>query len=118
MVLLDKERLGDILAKTKGEYVETLPMPTYDGEDLSENYIFMGWTESKPKDEGYYKLDPDCKMKTYEFGIIYIREEDKFQMQEIDSAFDYIPDETNTSVIYSKDTTPISVFASYFVLLS
>ena len=57
----------------------------------------------------YYKLDPDCKMKTYEFGIIYIREEDKFQMQEIDTAFDYIPDETNTSVMYSKDTTPISV---------
>ena len=57
----------------------------------------------------YYKLDPDCKMKTYEFGIIYIREEDKFQMQQIDSAFDYIPDETNTSVIYSKDTIPISV---------
>ncbi len=59
--------------------------------------------------EDYYKLDPDCKMKTYEFGIIYIREEDKFQMQEIDTAFDYIPDETNDSVIYSKDTTPISV---------
>ena len=57
----------------------------------------------------YYKLDPDCKMKTYEFGIIYIREEDKFQMQEIDTAFDYIPDETNNSVIYSKDTTTISV---------
>lgn len=57
----------------------------------------------------YYKLDPDCKMKTYEFGIIYIREEDKFQMQEIDIAFDYIPDETNNSVIYSKYTTTISV---------
>ncbi len=57
----------------------------------------------------YYKLDPDNKMQTYEFGIIYIREEDKFQMQEIDSAFDYIPDESNTSVIYTKDTTPISV---------
>ncbi len=57
----------------------------------------------------YYKLDPDCKMKTYEFGIIYIRGEDKFQMQEIDSAFDYIPDETNDSIIYSKDTIPISV---------
>ena len=46
----------------------------------------------------YYKLDPDNKMETYEFGIIYIREEDKFQMQEIDTAFDYIPDETNDSV--------------------
>ncbi len=59
--------------------------------------------------EDYYKLDPDNKMETYKFGIIYINEEDKFQMQEIDAAFDYIPDETNTSVIYSKDTTPISV---------
>ena len=57
----------------------------------------------------YYKLDPENKMKTYEFGIIYIREEDKFQMQEIDSAFDYIPDESNNSVIYTKDTTPIPI---------
>ena len=57
----------------------------------------------------YYKLDPDNKMETYEFGIIYIREEDTFQMQEIDSAFDYIPDESNDSVIYTKDNAPISV---------
>ena len=35
--------------------------------------------------------------------------EDKFQMKEIDSAFDYIPDESNNSVIYTKDTTPIPV---------
>ena len=41
--------------------------------------------------------------------VRYINEEDKFQMQEVDTAFDYIPDETNTSVIYTKDTTPISV---------
>ena len=59
--------------------------------------------------EDYYKLDPDNKMETYEFGIIYIREEDKFQMKEIDTAFNYIPDETNTSVIYTKDDIPISV---------
>ena len=59
--------------------------------------------------KNYYKLDPYNKMETYEFGIIYIREEDKFQMQEIDSAFDYIPDETNNSVIYTKDPSPISV---------
>ena len=59
--------------------------------------------------EDYYKLDPDNKMETYKFGIIYINEEDKFQMQEIDTAFDYIPDGSNDSVIYTKDTTPISV---------
>ena len=57
----------------------------------------------------YYKLDPDNKMETYEFGIIYINEDDKFQMQEIDTAFDYIPDETNDSVIYTKEPTPIPV---------
>lgn len=57
----------------------------------------------------YYKLDPDNKMETYEFGIIYINEEDKFQMQEVDTAFDYIPDETNDSVIYTKEPTPIPI---------
>ena len=30
-------------------------------------------------------------------------------MQEIDTAFDYIPDETNNSVIYTKELSPISV---------
>ena len=59
--------------------------------------------------EDYYKLDPDNKMDTYEFGILYINEEDTFQMQEIDTAFDYIPDETNDSVIYTKEPTPIPI---------
>ena len=30
-------------------------------------------------------------------------------MQEIDSAFDCIPDESNHSVIYTKDTTSIPI---------
>ena len=30
-------------------------------------------------------------------------------MKEIDTAFDYIPDETNTSVIYTKEPISISV---------
>ena len=59
--------------------------------------------------QDYYKLDPEGKMPTYKFGIIYINEEDKFQMQEIDTAFDYIPDETNDSVTYMKKPTPIPV---------
>ena len=59
--------------------------------------------------EDYYKLDPDNKMETYEFGILYIREEDKFQMQDINSAFDSIPDETNDSVVYMKEPTPIPI---------
>ena len=59
--------------------------------------------------EDYYKLDPNNKMKTYRFGIIYISKEDKFKMQDIDSAFDYIPDETNDSLIYTKEPVPISI---------
>lgn len=57
----------------------------------------------------YYKLDPDSKMKTYEFGIIYIREEDRFKLKEMDSAFDYIPDESNKSELYTKEKEPISI---------
>ena len=57
----------------------------------------------------YYKIDPENKMETYEFGIIYIKDEDKFLMKEVDNAFNFIPDEINDSVIYTKDTTPISI---------
>ena len=38
-----------------------------------------------------------------------IKDEDKFLMQEVDNAFNFIPDETNKSILYTKDTTPISV---------
>ena len=48
-------------------------------------------------------------MKEYKYGILYIREKDEFQMVEVDSAFDYIPDETNTGVVYLKDPTPIPI---------
>ena len=59
--------------------------------------------------EDYYKLDPNNKMEKYRFGILYINDEDKFEMQDIDTAFDYIPDESNDSVIYMKEPIPISV---------
>ena len=59
--------------------------------------------------EDYCKIDPDIKMKEYRYGILYITEEDKFEMQDIDSAFNYIPDETNDSVIYMKDPIPIEI---------
>ena len=57
----------------------------------------------------YYKIDKENKMETYEFGIIYIKDEDKFLMKEVNNAFGFIPDETNDGVIYTKDTTSISV---------
>ena len=109
---LSEEEFGKVIMRLRQYYDVGYTEATY---YLDKQMFYFNFVEDNSaivrvfplKD--YYKLDPDCKMKTYEFGIIYIREEDKFQMQEIDTAFDYIPDETNTSVIYSKDTTPISV---------
>lgn len=59
--------------------------------------------------EDYTKIDPDIKMKEYKYGIIYIRGKDEFQMQDINTAFDYIPDETNDCVIYSKEPVSIEI---------
>ena len=109
---LSEEEFGEVIMRLRQYYDVGYTEATY---YLDKQMFYFNFVEDNSaivrvfplKD--YYKLDPDCKMKTYEFGIIYIREEDKFQMQEIDTAFDYIPDETNNSVIYSKDITPISV---------
>ena len=59
--------------------------------------------------EDYCKIDPDIKMKEYKYGILYIREENEFRPVEIDAAFDYIPDESNTSVRYTKEPHSIKV---------
>ena len=57
--------------------------------------------------DDYLKKDPKMEYEIYKFGIIYICGTDEFQMEEVSSAFDYIPDETNTSVIYTYDRKPI-----------
>ncbi len=109
---LPEEEVGEIIMRLRQYYDVGYTEATY---YVDKQIFYFNFKEDNSaivrvfplKD--YYKLDPDNKMKTYEFGIIYIREEDKFQMQEIDTAFDYIPDESNTSVIYTKNTTPISV---------
>ena len=59
--------------------------------------------------EDYAKIDPDIKMKEYKYGIIYIRGKDEFQMQDINTAFDYIPDETNDCVVYTKEPIPMEI---------
>ena len=109
---LAEEEVGEIIMRLRQYYDVGYTEATY---YVEKQVFYFNFKEDNSaivrvfplKD--YYKLDPDNKMETYEFGIIYIREEDKFQMQEIDSAFDYIPDETNNSVIYTKETSPISV---------
>ena len=57
----------------------------------------------------YNKMDPEKNMPTYTYGIIYIREENKFKMEDISTAFDYIPDDKNDSVLYMKNPEPIKV---------
>lgn len=109
---LSEEEFGEVIMRLRQYYDVGYTEATY---YLDKQMFYFNFVEDNSaivrvfplKD--YYKLDPDCKMKTYEFGIIYIREEDKFQMQEIDTAFDYIPDESNDSIIYMKDPTPISI---------
>ena len=109
---LPEEEVGEIIMRLQQYYDVHFTEATY---YLQKQMFYFNFAEDNSAIvrvfplEDYYKLDPDNKMETYKFGIIYINEEDKFQMQEIDTAFDYIPDESNDSVIYTKDTTPISV---------
>lgn len=109
---LSEEEFGEIILRLQQYYDVHFTEATY---YVQNQMFYFNFVEDNSVIvrvfplEDYYKLDPDNKMQTYKFGILYINEEDNFQMQDIDAAFDYIPDETNTSIIYSKDTTPISV---------
>lgn len=57
--------------------------------------------------EDYNKIDPNNKMKEHKFGIIYIKEEDEFKMEDINVAFDYIPKDEN--VIHQNGDIPIEI---------
>ena len=109
---LPEEEFGEIIMRLQQYYDVHFTEATY---YLQKQMFYFNYAENNSAIvrvfplEDYYKLDPDNKMEEYRFGIIYINEEDKFQMQEIDTAFDYIPDETNESVVYMKEPTPISV---------
>ena len=109
---LPEEEVGEIIMRLQQYYDVHFTEATY---YVQKQMFYFNFAEDNSAIvrvfplEDYYKLDPDNKMETYKFGIIYINEEDKFQMQEIDTAFDYIPDESNDSIIYTKDNTPISV---------
>ena len=109
---LPEEEVGEIIMRLRQYYDVSYTEATY---YVGKQMFYFNFAKDNSAIvrvfplEDYYKLDPDNKMETYRFGIIYINEEDKFQMQEIDTAFDYIPDESNDSVIYMKEPTPISV---------
>ena len=109
---LPEEEVGEVIMRLRQYYDVHYTEATYYVQSQVFYYNFKEDNSAIVRVfplKDYYKQDPDNKMETYEFGIIYINEEDKFQMQEIDTAFDYIPDETNDSVIYTKEPTPISI---------
>mgnify|MGYP005863707919 CR=1 FL=1 len=109
---LSEEEFGEVIMRLRQYYDVGYTEATY---YLDKQMFYFNFVEDNSAIvrvfplEDYYKLDPDNKMETYQFGILYIDEEDRFEMQDIDTAFDYIPDESNDSVIYMKDPTPISI---------
>ena len=109
---LPEEEVGEIIMRLQQYYDVHFTEATY---YLQKQMFYFNFAEDNSAIvrvfplEDYYKLDPNNKMEEYRFGILYINEEDKFEMQDIDTAFDYIPDESNDSVIYMKEPVPISV---------
>ena len=109
---LPEEEVGEIIMRLRQYYDVSFAEATY---YVDKQCFYFNFVENNSAIvrvfplQDYYKLDPEGKMPTYEFGIIYINEEDKFQMQDINSAFDSIPDETNDSVVYMKEPTPIPI---------
>ena len=107
-----EEEMGQLIMRLRQYYDVGYQEATYYVEDQVFYFNFIEDNKAIVRVfplEDYYKLDKDAKMKEYRFGIIYIREDDTFQMQDVSDAFDYIPDESNDSVIYMKDPVPIPI---------
>ena len=109
---LPEEEVGKHIMRLRQYYDVCFEEATYYVEDRVFYFNFLQDNRAIVRIfpmEDYCKIDPDIKMKEYRYGIIYIRETDEFQMQDIDSTFDYIPDETNDSVIYMREPIPIEI---------
>ena len=109
---LPEEEVGKHIMRLRQYYDVGFEEATYYVEDRVFYFNFLQDNRAIVRIfpmEDYCKIDPDIKMKEYRYGIIYIRETDEFQMQDIASAFDYIPDETNDSVIYMREQIPIEI---------
>ena len=109
---LPEEEVGKHIMRLRQYYDVGFEEATYYVEDRVFYFNFLQDNRAIVRIfpmEDYCKIDSDIKMKEYRYGIIYIRETDEFQMQDIDSAFDYILDETNDSVIYMREPIPIEI---------
>ena len=45
--------------------------------------------------EDYRKIDPDMKMKEYDFGVLYVIQDDGTLLEDNEAVFKYIPDKTD-----------------------
>ncbi|MBP3635044.1 MAG: hypothetical protein J6J17_01105 [Bacilli bacterium] len=109
---LPEEEVGKHIMRLRQYYNVGFEEATYYVEDRIFYFNFIHDSRAIVRVfplEDYCKIDPDIKMKEYRYGIIYIRENDEFQMEDVNSAFDYISDESNDSVIYMKEPVPIEI---------
>ena len=109
---LPEKEIGKHIMKLRQYYDVGFEEATYYVEDIIFYFNFIHDDRAIVRVfpmEDYAKIDPDIKMKEYKYGIIYIRSKDEFQMQDINTAFDYIPDESNDCVIYTKEPIPVEI---------
>ena len=112
---LPEEEVGEIIMRLKQFYNVSYTETTY---YIKKQVFYFNFYEDNSAIvrvfplEDYYKKDPDCTMEEYKFGIIYIRGDEMVVIknkEELDKMFNYIPDESNTSVLYTKDgVVPVS----------
>jgi len=80
---LPEAEVGEIIMRLRQYYDVSFADATY---YVDKQMFYFNFAENNSAIvrvfplQDYYKLDPEGKMPTYEFGIIYINEEDKFQM--------------------------------------
>lgn len=106
---LPEKEVGEIIMRLKNFYNVSYTEATY---YVKNQVFYFNFIEDNSAIirvfplEDYRKIDPDIKMEEYKFGIIYINEDNMIIInddEQLDTLFNYIPDESNTSVIYTKD---------------
>ena len=110
---LPEEEVGEIIMRLKNYYNVSYTEAIYYVKDQVFYFNFVEDNSAIVRVfplEDYYKLDPDVKMEEYRFGIIYIKEENIVvtkDADELNKLFNYIPDDSNTFVDYSRELKDI-----------
>ena len=58
--------------------------------------------------EDYRKIDPDMKMKEYDFGVLYVIKDDGTLLEDNEAVFKYIPDKTDGVITREEMVSGIS----------